>query len=68
MVINIKAKCLNCSDYKYVTNKNRKQVCYQCDIKDATDELRQVFKEAWMYKAVIRLLDWFEARIENILS
>lgn len=34
----MKDKCLNCPDYPYVTNENRKQICYRCDFHALTHE------------------------------
>lgn len=38
-------KCLNCPDYPYVTDENRKQICYRCDLDDAVNDFNETFKE-----------------------
>ena len=54
-------KCLNCPDYPYVRDK----ICYRCDFQDAVRELKQAFEESWMYKSMVRLLDWLEDKLEK---
>lgn len=61
----MKDRCLNCPDYPYVTNKNRKAICGRCDLEDAVDKLKETFKEAWLYKSMIKLLDWLSERLEK---
>ena len=61
----MKDKCLNCPDYPYVIDKNRDKICYRCDFQDAVCELKQAFEESWMYKFMVKLLDWLEDRLEK---
>lgn len=65
MVANMKDKCLNCQDYPYVTDENRKQICYRCDLEDTVNDLKEAFKETWIYKIMIKLLDWLEDKLEK---
>lgn len=58
-------KCLNCPNYPYVTNKNRKQICYRCDLEDAVNEFKAALKETWLYKFMIKLLDWLDYKLEK---
>ena len=58
-------KCLNCPDYPYVTNENRGKICYRGDFQDAVCELKRAFKESWMYKSMIKLLDCLEDKLEK---
>ena len=48
----MKDKCLNCSDYPYVTDENRDKICYRCDFQDAVCEFKRAFEESWMYKFI----------------
>ena len=59
-------KCLNCPDYPYVTDENRDKICYRCDLQDAVCELKQAFEESWMYKSMVKLLDWLEDKLEKL--
>lgn len=61
----MKDRCLNCPDYQYVTDKNRKSICYRCDLEDAVNELKEAFEEAWLYKFMIKFLDWLSERLEK---
>lgn len=58
-------KCLNCPDYPYVTDENRKQICYRCDLEDAVNEFKATLKKTWLYKFMIKLLDWLETKLEK---
>ena len=58
-------KCLNCSNYPYVTDENRDKICYRCDFQDAVCELKRAFEESWMYKLMVKLLDWLEETCRN---
>lgn len=61
-------KCLNCPDYLYVTDEDRKQICYRCDLEGAVNEFKATLKETWLYKFMIKLLDWLEDKLENYLK
>ena len=54
----MKDKCLKCPDYQYVTDENRNIICLHCDYEDTVYELKEAFKKTWMYKGIIKLLDW----------
>lgn len=61
----MKEECKNCEDFQYVTDKNRKDICWCCDLQDAKDELRRVFEEeTWLGRILVKFLNW----LENILS
>ena len=49
----------------YVTDENRDKVCYRCDFQDAVCELKRAFEESWMYKFMVKLLDWLEDKLEK---
>lgn len=51
-------KCQHCEDYPYVTDKNRKEICYRCDLEDALDKLKVELKQTWMYKFLVRCAEW----------
>ena len=57
-------KCSECSDYPYVTDENRKQICYRCDLEDAINEFKVSLKETWIYKIMIKMLDWLNCKLE----
>ena len=59
-------KCLNCPDYPYVTYENRDKICYRCNFQDVVCELKRSFEESWIYKFMVKLLDWLEDKLENI--
>lgn len=61
----MKNKCLNCPDYPYVTDKNRNQICYRCDLEDAVSEFEEALKDTWLYKSMIKFLDWLSERLEK---
>lgn len=61
----MKDKYSNCPDYLYVTDENRDKICYRCDFQDAVRELKQAFEESWMYKFMVKLLDWLEDKMEK---
>ena len=61
----MKNKCLNCPDYSYATNENRHKICYRCDFQDAVCELKRAFEESWIYKFMVKLLDWLENKLEK---
>ena len=61
----MKDRCLNCSDYPYVTDKNRKSICYKCDLEDAINELKKTFRKTRLCKFMIKLLDWLSERLEK---
>lgn len=65
MVVDMKDKCLNYLDCPYITDENRKQICYRCDLENAVNEFKTTLKEAWLYKFMIKLLDWVEDKLEN---
>lgn len=58
-------KCLNCPDYPYFTDENRDKICHRCDFQDAVCELKQTFEEIWVYKFMVKLLDWLEDKLEK---
>ena len=61
----LKDKCKYCEDYPYVTDKNRKDICWWCDLQDAKEEFWRIFEEeTWLGRMLVRFLDW----LENILS
>ncbi len=61
----MKDKCKHCEDFQYVTDKNRKDICWRCDLQDAKDEFWRVFEEeTWLGRMLVKFLDW----LENILS
>ena len=62
----MKDKCLNCPDYSYATDENRHKICYRCDFQDAVCELKRAFEESWMYKLMVKLLDWLEDKLEKL--
>jgi hypothetical protein len=48
-----------------VTDKNRKDICWRCDLQDAKDEFWRVFEEeTWLGRMLVKFLNW----LENILS
>ena len=59
-------KCLNCLDYPYVTDENRKQICYSCDLEDAVNEFKAAFKETWLYKFMIKIMNWLDDKLEKL--
>ena len=61
----MKDRCLNCPDYSYVTDKNRKSICYRCDLEDAVDEFKEALRETWLYKSMIKFLDLVSERLEK---
>lgn len=60
----MKDRCLNCPDYSYVTEKNRKSICH-CDLEDAIDEFKEALRKTWLYKSMIKFLDWLSERLEK---
>ena len=61
----MKEKCKYCEDFQYVTDKNRKDICWRCDLQDAKDEFWRVFEEeTWLGRMLVKFLNW----LENILS
>lgn len=61
----MKDKCFNCPDYPYVTDENRKSICGRCDLEDTINELKEAFEETWLYKSMIKFLDWLSERLEK---
>ena len=62
----ISDKSLNCPNYQNVNEKNRDKICYRCDFQDAVCEFKRAFKESWMYKFMVKLLDWLEDKLEKL--
>lgn len=61
----MKEECKYCEDFQYVTDKNRKDICRQCDLQDAKDEFWRAFEEeTWLGRMLVKFLNW----LENILS
>lgn len=61
----MRKNCSNCLDYPYVTDENRKQICYRCDLEDAVNEFKVALKETCLYKFMIKLLDWLDDKLEK---
>lgn len=61
----MKDKCLNCPYYLYVTDENRDKICYRCDLDDAANKFKSALKETWLYKFMIKLLDWLKNKLEK---
>lgn len=59
-------KCLNCPDYSYVTDENRDKICYRCDLEDTVNEFKSTLKETWIYKDMVKLLDWLDDKLERL--
>ena len=61
----MKDKCLKCPDYPYVTDENRKSICYRCDLEDVVGELKEELIDSWLYKSMIKILDWLNEKLEK---
>lgn len=52
-------KCKYCDVQPYVNDKNRKDICWRCDLQNATDELKRIFiKESCVGRVCNRILSW----------